>query len=136
MQKGIYQLLIYVSKPAWIRIGKKGTFRFPRGYYVYTGSARNGLAARVERHLRKKKKHFWHVDYLLDHATVKAVHVFTNDQSDECSAGRRMLNSPAAKVIVPGFGASDCNCPTHLAFFERLKDVPLSLLREPAIQER
>lgn len=136
MQKGIYQLLIYLSKPTRVRIGKKGTFGFPRGYYVYTGSAKNGLAARVERHLRKKKKHFWHVDYLLDHATVKAAYLFTNDQAGECSAARRTLNLPQAKVMVPGFGAGDCNCPAHLVFFERLEDVHLDRLCELAIEKR
>jgi sugar fermentation stimulation protein A len=48
MAKGIYQLLIYLPKNASIVVGKKGKFRFPKGYYIYTGSARNGLEKRVE----------------------------------------------------------------------------------------
>jgi Uri superfamily endonuclease len=136
MQKGIYQLLIHLSKTTWIRIGKKGTFKFPRGYYVYTGSARNGLAARVERHLRKEKKHFWHVDYLLEHASIKRVFLFPNAQAEECRMALWTLDVPEAEIVVPRFGASDCNCPTHLAFFERLKDVPLNLLHEFAISKR
>jgi len=136
MQKGIYQLLIHLSKPTRIRIGKRGTFRSPRGYYVYTGSARNGLMARVERHLRKEKKNFWHVDYLLDHASIKEVYLFPNDQRGECQVARRTLEAPEAEITVPRFGASDCNCPTHLVFFERLKDVPLNPLHELAISKR
>ena len=123
-QNGIYQLLIYLSESAYITIGKKGIFRFPRGYYVYTGSAKSGLKARVKRHLRKKKKHFWHIDYLLDHASVKQVFLFPDGRLDECSLSRKVLKRSEAEVIVPKFGASDCNCPTHLVFFGRLKDVP------------
>jgi Uri superfamily endonuclease len=124
MQKGVYQLLIHLSEPKRIRIGKRGMFQFPEGYYVYTGSAKNGLRARVERHLRKKKKRFWHIDYLLDHSSVRDTCLFPNSKLDECSLARRTLDKPAAEVVVPGFGASDCNCPAHLVFFKRLKDVP------------
>jgi len=123
-QKGVYQLLIYLARSAHIRIGKKGTFRFPKGYYIYTGSAKRGLKARLERHLREEKKCFWHIDYLLDHASVKKVFLFLDDRLDECFLSRKMLKRSEAEVIVPKFGASDCNCPTHLVFFGRLKDVP------------
>ena len=58
MAEGIYQLLIYLPKNTSIVIGKKGRFGFPRGFYIYTGSARNGLEKRTERHLRKKKSIF------------------------------------------------------------------------------
>ena len=123
-QKGAYQLLIYLSNSTHIRIGKKGTFRFPKGYYIYTGSAKNGLKARVQRHLRENKKNFWHIDYLLNHASVKKVFLFLDGRTDECSLSRKMLIKLEAKVLVPKFGASDCNCPTHLVFFTPLKHVP------------
>jgi Uri superfamily endonuclease len=125
MQKGIYQLLIRLPESTHIQIGKRGRFRFPKGYYVYTGSAKNGLQGRVRRHLRKEKKRFWHIDYLLDHASVTAVHYFTNARKDECSLSLKTLAMPGAQVIVPKFGSSDCACPSHLVFFKRLKDVPL-----------
>jgi Uri superfamily endonuclease len=125
MQKGIYQLLIFLPESVYIQIGKRGRFRFPEGYYIYTGSAKNGLEARVKRHLRKEKKRFWHIDYLLDHASVKAVFALANERKDECSLSLDTLARPGAEVIVPKFGSSDCKCPSHLAFFRRLKDVPL-----------
>ena len=116
--------MIYLARSCHIKIGKKGTFRFPKGYYVYTGSAKNGLKGRVERHLRKEKKRFWHIDYLLDHASVKKVFLFPDNRLDECFLSQKMLKRSEAKVVVPKFGASDCNCPTHLVFFGKLKDVP------------
>jgi Uri superfamily endonuclease len=124
MQKGIYQLLIRLPESTHIQIGKRGRFRFPKGYYVYTGSAKNSLEGRVRRHLRKEKKRFWHIDYLLDHAWVKAVFSFTRERKDECWLSLQTSATPGAKVIVPKFGSSDCRCPSHLAFFRRPKDVP------------
>jgi Uri superfamily endonuclease len=124
MQKGTYQLLIRLPESVHIQIGKRGRFKFPKGYYIYTGSARNGLEGRVRRHLRKEKTRFWHIDYLLDHASVTAVFPFTNERKYECSLSLDTLARPGAQVIVPKFGSSDCKCPFHLAFFARPKDIP------------
>ena len=120
MAEGIYQLLIYLPKNTSIVIGKKGTFEFPNGHYIYTGSARNGLERRVERHLKTNKKHFWHIDYLLDFATIKKVFLFTNSKFGECALSLKTLGKPGAKIIVPKFGSSDCGCPAHLIFFEEM----------------
>jgi len=117
--------LVYLPESVSIQIGKRGRFRFPKGYYLYTGSAKNGLEGRVKRHLRNEKKRFWHIDYLLDHASVKAVLAFVGRRKDECSLSMETLAMPGAQVIVPKFGASDCKCPSHLAFFGRLKEVSL-----------
>jgi Uri superfamily endonuclease len=123
--KGIYQLLIYLPKNVSIIIGKKGKFRFPKGYYIYTGSARNGLEKRIERHLKKNKKHFWHIDYLLDFASIKEVFLFTNGKLEECVLNLKMLEKPEAQIIMPKFGASDCGCPAHLIFFEKMPKMKL-----------
>jgi Uri superfamily endonuclease len=125
MQRGSYQLLVYLPESVHIQIGKKGRFRFPKGHYIYTGSAKNGLRRRVERHLQKEKKRFWHIDYLLDHASVEQVFLFPDSRVNECSLSKKVLKRPEAEVIVPKFGASDCSCATHLVFFKRLKDIPL-----------
>ncbi|MCP4265694.1 MAG: DUF123 domain-containing protein, partial [Candidatus Brocadiaceae bacterium] len=61
MQKGgIYALIIRLSKKKEIEIGRLGTFVFPKGYYVYTGSAQNGLEKRINRHYSSEKKFHWH----------------------------------------------------------------------------
>jgi len=46
-----YQLLIEVAGPLRVRIGRLGTFEFPAGVYIYTGSALRNFEARVQRHL-------------------------------------------------------------------------------------
>ena len=122
MAKGIYQLLIYLPEDTLIVIGKKGEFKFPKGYYIYTGSAKNGLKARVGRHLRKEKKHFLHIDYFLEYASVKSVFLFPDHKLNECSLSQNTLEKKEGKVIVPRFGASDCNCLTHQVYLGRAKD--------------
>jgi len=78
--RGIYSLIIFLSKEIRANVGQLGVKVFPKGYYMYTGSAlgsgASSLKQRVSRHLRKtgKVKH-WHIDFLLAHgdATVTAV---------------------------------------------------------------
>ena len=58
-----YQLTIQLKQDSTVQIGKFGTFEFPAGYYVYTGSAKRNLEARIQRHLSKEKRLKWHIDY-------------------------------------------------------------------------
>lgn len=104
-------------------MGSLGKFLFPQGIYLYTGSAMNGLRARLSRHLRKSdKKSHWHIDYLLKQreAEVKAIFTYGADQK-ECRINRRMAALPGALVPVKGFGASDCRlgCAGHLVYVGR-----------------
>ncbi|MFP4052091.1 MAG: GIY-YIG nuclease family protein, partial [Thermoplasmata archaeon] len=63
--KGIYTLVIELKEDKVIEVGAIGNIDFDKGYYVYVGSAQNGLEARIERHLSDEKKIHWHIDYLL-----------------------------------------------------------------------
>lgn len=116
MIRGVYQLLIRLDKPELIRIGRLGAFPFPAGYYIYTGSAMSGLEGRVSRHLRADKKLRWHVDYLLERGRVVGVREIWTDERIECELNRRTLSLPGARVVAPGFGSSDCRCPSHLIY--------------------
>jgi sugar fermentation stimulation protein A len=115
--RGTYALVIYLPRAKTIRVGALGAFKFSRGYYVYIGSALNGLSARVARHLRlRDKKRFWHIDYLLEHAHV--IDVWTRESAArlECKWARAALALPNARIVAPRFGASDCRCATHLVY--------------------
>jgi sugar fermentation stimulation protein A len=113
--RGTYALVIFLPRAQTIRVGALGAFKFPRGYYVYIGSALNGLSARIARHLRRHdKKRFWHIDYLLEHARVIDVWARTGAARLECRWARAALAQPNARIIAPRFGASDCDCATHL----------------------
>lgn len=106
-----YLLNIYLDKQKCIKVGKLGTFRFKNGYYVYVGSAKRNMAKRIARHLRKKKKKFWHIDYLLQYAEVKKV--WTSDFPEERTA-EFLAEKMTASVL--GFGASDKKSKTHLFY--------------------
>ena len=117
MTPGVYHLLIHLPQNTGIVVGKLGTFHFASGYYVYTGSALGGLESRIARHLRSKKRLHWHIDYLLQYGCV--VDVFTHQTTErlECQFNERILSMPDSRIPVKGFGASDCNCASHLAYF-------------------
>jgi len=120
-----YQLTIFVDQPANIQIGKLGFYKFQEGCYVYTGSARRNMIARVTRHLSspnkksqdkksQNKKLHWHIDYFLAHKFVRIVNVQFNARA-ECNLNQEC----AGEIPVPGFGSSDCHnsCHSHLKFF-------------------
>jgi len=116
---GIYNLIINLPKKKEIKVGRLGTFDFPKGYYVYTGSAQNGLDKRINRHLSSNKKFHWHIDYLLSHAKVTRVVRYVG-RKDECELNSVTGHSAGAIQIVKKFGSSDCRCETHLYYFESL----------------
>lgn len=106
-----YRLHIRLSADAAVRVGRLGRFTFPAGHYVYTGSARRNLEARVARHLRRGKRLRWHIDYLLACPAARVERV-ERLHMPECDANRGVEGSLPA----PGFGASDCaaGCGSHL----------------------
>ncbi len=112
-QKGAYLLLVKISKDTKIEIGALSKLFFEKGTYVYVGSAMNGIEKRVKRHFGKRKKIFWHIDYLLSAPGVKlgAALAKPSKLREEC----KIANKIALEGIpVLGFGCSDCNCNSHL----------------------
>lgn len=111
--KGVYVLVISVGKGFRVNVGALGSIFFEKGLYAYVGSAQNGLERRVQRHLRKAKKKFWHIDYLLDDDAVRIVKVFCKEaeKSEECKIARKLSERG---IAVKRFGCSDCGCVSHL----------------------
>ncbi len=116
---GIYHLVLNLPRDRRLRAGKLGLKSYPSGYYVYTGSARRGLAMRILRHLRKEKTRHWHIDWLTQVARVEEIWVDLRPKSAECESHRRVLALRGAMTPIKGFGSSDCGCPSHLAYFQR-----------------
>lgn len=111
--KGIYALIIQLDSDINLCVGTLGKLIFKKGLYVYIGSAQTNLAHRLKRHLRREKRLFWHIDYLLNHRAAKVTKVFYKeaDKSGEC-----LLAQAISKKGTPvaGFGCSDCHCKSHL----------------------
>jgi len=123
-------------------VGSLGTVHFPSGTYLYTGSAMGpgGLAARLARHCRDQKKRHWHIDYLLEPATVEAIWWQVTDERVECRWAAAALALPGACVPVAGFGASDCSCRSHLVHLTTMPDVAaftrLAEIPQPKLETR
>ena len=121
MTGGTYTLCLALPHPVEVEVGALGIHRFPAGAYAYTGSALgSGGFARVDRHRRvaagENDTRHWHIDYLTGHPASELVTVVTTVGVDaECRIARRLPDGP-----VPGFGASDCDCPSHLAAADRI----------------
>ncbi len=89
------------------------------GWYVYAGSALGGLEGRLARHLRTRDIRHWHVDRLLAAGTVEDIQAVPGrDPVAECRLAAAARAWPGA-VAIPGFGAGDCRCGSHLAWFAR-----------------
>ncbi|HJW04520.1 MAG TPA: GIY-YIG nuclease family protein [Azospira sp.] len=108
-----YQLLIQVAAAIDVSVGRLGLCHFPAGRYVYTGSAKRNIGARVARHLSRKKRLHWHIDYLLMAPGVQVAGTRLFDEP-ECQINRNM----PGVVLVPGFGSTDCRagCGSHLKY--------------------
>ena len=116
--KGVYVLIIQVSNDAGVQVGALGKLTFPKGLYAYVGSAQGNLEQRVKRHLRREKRRFWHVDYLLGNDAAKVIEVFYKqaDKTEECAVAKAIGERGES---IDGFGSSDCRCKSHLF---RLRD--------------
>ena len=117
-----------------ITVGGLGTIHFTGGHYAYVGSALGGFKSRLNRHLRTGKKPHWHIDYLLVEAVLNAIVIGKTLERTECIIANRLAQQFDS---VPGFGASDCHCRSHL-FFGTNDMMPeaLSALKETGLEPR
>jgi Uri superfamily endonuclease len=120
----VYLLCLWVQRARRIRVGGLGRFAFPAGIYLYAGSARRALRARLGRHGRRRKPLRWHIDYLRRHARPVAAAVAPWARGRECAVARAALALPGARAVVPGFGSSDCRCRAHLIHIGDGADAP------------
>ena len=119
---GSYILVIKLEKDKKILVGKLGKIHFKCGFYVYIGSALNGLEQRINRYLKKTKKKHWHIDYLLDFAEVIEILYNESEIKTECEISSK-LNKQLDSIF--GFGCSDCRCKSHLFYgsYKKIKPV-------------
>jgi len=111
--KGSYILVIKLKEEKAIQIGKLGKIHFKMGFYVYVGSALNGLEQRINRHIRTNKKKHWHIDYFLDFAEIIGILYKESETREECNIA---IELDKQLVSICGFGCSDCRCKSHLFY--------------------
>jgi|TARA_B100001964_G_scaffold165519_1_gene181783 Uri superfamily endonuclease len=108
-----YQLYLSIKKEIMIQIGKLGKFKFPKGDYVYTGSAKKNIDQRIKRHESKNKKLHWHIDFLLNDKNTEIKKVVKSN-IPECKLNQKTKGN----ILINKFGSSDCKnkCKSHLKF--------------------
>ncbi len=128
--KGTYIITIYVLENSVINIGALGEIEFIKGYYLYTGSAMGNkgsttLESRVKRHVSdsKDKKIFWHIDYLLANinCVITCLYLIPSLKRLECIIASDI--SQNSDHHIKNFGSSDCECLSHLYYFQNLIDL-------------
>ena len=123
--KGVYLLFLLNTAATELIIGKLGKGFFPQGLYIYVGSAMGsgGLEKRLQRHLSKQKKIFWHIDYLTTISTlITLAHLeILSDKKIECQVNKLLVDLSDSNTIFPmkKFGSSDCSCTSHLTFWDQ-----------------
>ena len=110
--RGAYLLLLQIPAGQNLSIGRFGHFDFAPGWYIYVGSAMAGLDARLRRHVRRRKKLHWHIDYLRQAARKVVPLAVRSSRRQECDLAADV--GRLHPVAVQRFGASDCSCPGHL----------------------
>jgi sugar fermentation stimulation protein A len=125
---GNYLVMLEIPRPCDAETGALGTLHYEAGWYVYAGSARKNLSARIKRHLRRtRKKPHWHIDYLSPHAgQIKAYPIYSY-RNLECRLAAALEKLGGRGIA--RFGSSDCRCKSHLFYF------PEEPLRNPAFLE-
>ena len=122
-QTGSYALVLRLPSRRKVIVGKLGLVKFPRGHYIYFGSALGGLRARVARHLSREKELHWHADYLGAEVPWTQAWQLADGQRWECVWARGGAARNEVSLPAPGFGSSDCRCRSHLVRLNNAKQV-------------
>ncbi|MFW6006181.1 MAG: GIY-YIG nuclease family protein [Candidatus Bipolaricaulota bacterium] len=121
--KGIYVLRIQLEEPKELKIGSLTTEEF-QGEYLYVGSALGpGGLQRVRRHIEvsngSREGGHWHIDYLTRPGRIVESWLIPTEEDLECSLAEKLQE--AFDQPVKEFGASDCECYSHLFSYEDSK---------------
>jgi len=111
-------LVVDCLQPTELTVGVLGAIAFEEGCYAYAGSAFGpGGLSRADRHRRiaagDHDVRHWHTDYLLgaDETELSTVETFP-DHDLECDLATALAEAGCSRI--DSFGASDCDCPSHL----------------------
>ena len=111
----LYAVFLTLNEPQEIKIGALGTFNFPKGHYVYIGSAKKNIIHRTKRHFDVDKKKRWHLDYFRPYTIVTKIQTYQHE-GGECALSADFAKK--GQYFIKHFGASDCKCKGHLILLD------------------
>ncbi|MEZ4712237.1 MAG: GIY-YIG nuclease family protein [Caldilineaceae bacterium] len=122
---GSYILILQSEVNRTIQVGRLGQFRIQPGFYLYVGSALGpgGVAARVAHHRRISARPHWHIDFLRQHVMLRDLFCRHDPVRREHAWAQQLAQSNDLSMPMPGFGASDCACRSHLFYAPSLPQI-------------
>ncbi|MDJ0807081.1 MAG: GIY-YIG nuclease family protein [Gammaproteobacteria bacterium] len=101
-----------------IRVGRLGIFDFLPGWYLYVGSAfgPGGVRARCAHHRQLSSKPRWHIDNLRAQTAPEEVWFSYDPVQREHQWAGILSRMCGVSEPVRRFGASDCDCSSHLFY--------------------
>ena len=123
IHSGCYQLVLRLEQVISLEVGSLCRLNLSKGYYLYTGRHRKSLWRRIERHLQKDKRVYWHIDYFTTHPAIQMDHIIIFPETDaECKINQEVQHFLNARLLYPGLGSGDCNnkCGAHMQYVEDL----------------
>ena len=126
-RSGTYALVMRCFSQQHVEVGKLGRLHLRPGFCVYVGSAfgSGGLRARINHHLKISENPHWHIDYLRLILNITEVWYSYGSEQQEHLWAETFSCLKGASMPLPGFGASDCCCNSHLFIFTRKPSVRL-----------
>lgn len=102
-----------------VQVGRRAQLDMRKGYYVYVGSALGpgGVAARLRHHYKVSSRPHWHLDYLRAETEFFQAYALYSRERKECEWASILAAVPGASQPMSRFGASDCQCSSHLFYF-------------------
>ena len=112
---GTYAVVMRLDANKRVLVGALGEIRLCAGYCVYIGSALGGLRGRLKRYIAGPRRLYWHVDYLLQAASLVELWYAEGTLRAECDWAQALARS-GLRPAAARFGSSDCRCLTHLYY--------------------
>ena len=123
---GTYVLVLEALERTQIKAGRLGELDIIPGWYAYVGSAfgPGGVAARCGHHIGISAKPHWHIDYLRAVCRLREIWFSCDSARTEHTWSNLVGKGRGASQPFPGFGASDCDCRSHLYRFSKSPSFP------------
>lgn len=114
----LYAIHLEITCKKNIEVGRLGIYPFKKGIYIYIGSAKRNILARINRHKQVNKLLKWHFDYLRPHGTILKIITYENSIG-ECHLAEKIRKEEGGGFPIRKFGSTDCKCYSHLIFVEK-----------------
>jgi len=116
---GTYALILASTRKELLPIGRLGQLQVWPGFYLYLGSAfgPGGVKARISHHRKTAMRPHWHIDYLSSCLPLEEVWYSYAPAHREHQWADLIKKMQEAAIPLRKFGASDCDCDSHLFFF-------------------